>query len=273
MDKLTTNYHTHTYRCGHAVGKDEDYVLSAIKEGIKILGFSDHISYPNLPQKGIRQDYEMLPHYLSSINQLKDKYKKEIEIHVGFEAEYFPQLDSYYHDLLDNKGLEYLILGQHCYLNENNEYIFYNSTHNDYQNLKRYVDEVIMAMNTGLFVYVAHPDIILNSFDEIDEKVLDEMKRIIFESIKLNIPLEINVAGIRYQEKGNENLIGFKSKRYYPYDEFFSLVGKYHAPVVIGVDAHDPKDFQNEEAIKKAFMLVDKYNLNLVDTIKLNNKK
>lgn len=40
MEKLVTNYHTHTKRCGHAYGEDEDFVLSAIKYGIKELGFT-----------------------------------------------------------------------------------------------------------------------------------------------------------------------------------------------------------------------------------------
>lgn len=39
---MKTNYHTHTTRCMHATGNDEDYVLSAIKGGYRILGFSDH---------------------------------------------------------------------------------------------------------------------------------------------------------------------------------------------------------------------------------------
>ena len=36
------NYHTHTYRCHHAIGKEEDYILNAIKAGYTELGFSDH---------------------------------------------------------------------------------------------------------------------------------------------------------------------------------------------------------------------------------------
>ena len=39
---MKTNYHTHTTRCMHATGSDEDYVLSAIKGGYQELGFSDH---------------------------------------------------------------------------------------------------------------------------------------------------------------------------------------------------------------------------------------
>lgn len=39
---MKTNYHTHTTRCMHATGSDEDYVLSAIKGSYQELGFSDH---------------------------------------------------------------------------------------------------------------------------------------------------------------------------------------------------------------------------------------
>ncbi len=39
---FTYNYHTHTSRCGHAGGSDEEYVQAAIKAGYQILGFSDH---------------------------------------------------------------------------------------------------------------------------------------------------------------------------------------------------------------------------------------
>ena len=42
---LKTNWHTHTKRCGHAKGTDEEYVLEAIAAGVKSLGFSDHACY------------------------------------------------------------------------------------------------------------------------------------------------------------------------------------------------------------------------------------
>ena len=37
---MKTNYHTHTTRCMHATGDDEDYVLSAIKGGYRGFTFS-----------------------------------------------------------------------------------------------------------------------------------------------------------------------------------------------------------------------------------------
>ena len=36
---MIANYHTHTPRCNHAVGSEEEYVQQALKAGIKILGF------------------------------------------------------------------------------------------------------------------------------------------------------------------------------------------------------------------------------------------
>ena len=39
---MLTNYHTHTTRCGHAEGTEEEYILTALRCGFKVLGFSDH---------------------------------------------------------------------------------------------------------------------------------------------------------------------------------------------------------------------------------------
>ena len=42
-EKFTlANYHTHTTRCQHARGTEEEYVLQAIDTGFEILGFADH---------------------------------------------------------------------------------------------------------------------------------------------------------------------------------------------------------------------------------------
>ena len=43
--KMLANFHTHTYRCHHASGTDREYVESAIRAGVKVLGFADHSPY------------------------------------------------------------------------------------------------------------------------------------------------------------------------------------------------------------------------------------
>ena len=41
-----TNYHSHTWRCQHAGGTEEEYVRQAIETGFSVLGFADHSPWP-----------------------------------------------------------------------------------------------------------------------------------------------------------------------------------------------------------------------------------
>ena len=72
---MKTNYHTHTTRCMHAVGSDEEYVLSAIKGGFQILGFSDHTpwKYRTSYVADMRMLPEELPEYIESLQYLREK--------------------------------------------------------------------------------------------------------------------------------------------------------------------------------------------------------
>ena len=40
---MLTDYHTHTYRCGHAIGTMNQYIEAAIAKGIEEIGLSDHL--------------------------------------------------------------------------------------------------------------------------------------------------------------------------------------------------------------------------------------
>lgn len=159
---ILKNYHTHTYRCGHASGNDEEYVLEAIKNGIKVLGFSDHIPFDDFEQKGIRMNFDMIDDYVSSLKQLKEKYKDKIEIHIGLEAEFDPKRKDYYKYLMENKGIEYFIMGQHIMFAKDG-FIWSAGYPNDLTIPKKYVNTIIKGMKTGLFKYVAHPDFILTA--------------------------------------------------------------------------------------------------------------
>ena len=67
---IKNNYHTHTYRCGHALGTDEEFVQAAIRAGIKTLGFSDHAPYRK-SCRGIRMYMKDLKGYVASVQALK----------------------------------------------------------------------------------------------------------------------------------------------------------------------------------------------------------
>ena len=54
---MNYNYHTHTYRCGHATGNEEEYILFAIENGIKYMGFADH--FPLKFSDGVEFDFRV----------------------------------------------------------------------------------------------------------------------------------------------------------------------------------------------------------------------
>ena len=117
---FTKSFHTHTTRCRHAEGEDREYVLEAVKSGMTVLGFSDHSPYvfEGDYYSGFRMRPEEAEGYFASIQALKQEFAGQIEIHTGFEAEYYPRFFPAYEKLLSRLPAEYLLLGQHFLFDE-----------------------------------------------------------------------------------------------------------------------------------------------------------
>ena len=263
---MLANYHTHTYRCMHADGKDEEYVQKAIAENVKILGFSDHA--PNAPRAdGYRSYYKMYPEeteeYYASIRALKEKYKDKIELHVGFETEYFHSTWQDELEFMKKHPPEYLILGQHYvdfeYLNgiHGSHSDMGRATCDDKDRIKPYVDTVIEAMSTERFSCVAHPDVLTYTGDEQDY-YLEQMARIVEASKKYAVPIEYN-------------LLGQSLKRQYPRLDFWKLVGEMGGSCIIGCDAHSPSRVADKNELAEAKKILADCNVKIIETIELRN--
>lgn len=245
------NFHTHTTRCRHATGSDEDYVKCAIEAGIKHLGFSDHAPYifPDGYENGYRVQMCDSQSYVTDLQKLREKYRDQIEISIGFEMEYYP---AYFEEMLKiarNVGAEYLILGQHFILSEHPDGIGAGGPTDNPEYLTIYVNEIIDAMKTGAFSYVAHPDFMCFTGD--GEFYRREIERLCKAAKDMNIPLEINLAGIRYN-------------KHYPADCFWKIAGEVGAPVTFGIDAHVDTDILKKEQFGIAEDIVKKHNLNYI---------
>ena len=90
--KPLVNYHSHTWRCKHAGGTEEEYIRRAIDAGYRVFGFADHSPwpYPGGFESGIRMRLEQVPDYLATLRALGEKYRGEIFVPVGLECEAFP---------------------------------------------------------------------------------------------------------------------------------------------------------------------------------------
>ncbi len=232
---MKCNYHTHTTRCKHAFGEDEAFVQAAITAGFDELGFADHAPWPYRSDfvSHIRMSMDQLPDYVASIRSLREKYAGQIQLHIGLECEYFPSYADNLRRLLDS-GVEYLILGAHFNdTDETNPYVAPPCKEDDV--VKRYTENCIVAMETGMFRYIAHPDLFMSqrSEDEFNSVCQDAARDIALCAKAHHMPLEYNLMGLLMQLEG--------PWRGYPSNSFWQYVRPYAGDVLLGVDAHRPE--------------------------------
>lgn len=244
---MFANYHTHTFRCHHASGEDREYVEAAIEAGIRVLGFSDHCPwvYPSGFVSGIRMSPGEAEDYFDSLCRLQREYQRDIEILIGFEAEYTPSLIEEQDALFDGYPLDYLILGQH-FLGPNDAEPYVGAPTQDETLLEQYVDSVIEGMKSGRFLYLAHPDLI--HFTGSDESYQHHMKRLCREMKEMDGVFELNV-------------LGLATHRHYPSERFLKIAGEMGNRFILGMDAHAPGQLMEREEIDRARRLCEKYGI------------
>lgn len=250
---MYANYHTHTYRCKHAIGEDKEYVEAAIRGGMKVLGFSDHC--PWIFEKGYvsqsRMELSMLDNYVNSIQSLKKEYINDITIYLGFESEYIPELMKQQEDMLKGYPIDYMILGQHFLTPEPfGSYTGFENPDEDY--FMEYVDSVIEGLETGKYRYLAHPDLI--HFTGSQELYDTQMLRLCKYLKQKNIPVEINLLGVYEQ-------------RHYTSRHFLELAKQAGNSVIVGVDAHQPERLEMLKAQEECYQMAKDAGLEIVTVL------
>ncbi|MCL1991050.1 MAG: histidinol-phosphatase [Defluviitaleaceae bacterium] len=247
---MLTNYHTHHYRCGHAKGEIEDYVVEAIKHGYAEIGMSCHVPFEHFSQMGAhRMNYEDLPIYLKEIEMLQAKYP-QIKLLKAFECEYFPHI----HDDIEalTHQTDYLILAGH-YIFHEGEYQSAFSFRKPEQ-LNMYAQELEVAMKTGLFRFLAHPDVFMTSYPAWDQTCERVTHHIAKAARQYDIPLEVNANGLR------------RKKQPYPSQDFWSIIATHYpeTQVLINADCHQP-EFLNDRYVEQARQMAEALQLNVLE--------
>lgn len=257
---MIANYHTHTFRCNHATGEDREYVEKAIERGLKVLGFSDHCPqfFPTDHYSGFRMRPDKMDDYVTSVLDLRREYKNDIDIKLGLEIEYYPEIFGKLDEFLAQYPLEYYILGQHFIHNEYDTHISSGWAEHDDDMLKNYTDEILEALGTGKFTYLAHPD--LFAYSGSDELYRSEAIRLCEGAKALGIPLEVN-------------FLGLAEGRIYPCDRFFKIATEVGCDFVLGCDAHNPKDIMLPETVAKVDEFIKRNNITPLENITLRNPK
>lgn len=181
MMKEKINFHTHTFFCDGQNSVDE-MILSAIEKGFTALGFSGHSMYP------FANDWHIAPreheNYVQAVKDAAEKYKNQIKIFLGFEADFVPSICSPVKSNFKEFNPDFLIGSVHYLVNENGicsvddkaenvklglETVYKNDAKafvQDYFEMQR------KMLKTGDFEIWGHPDLVrkrnglLHFFDE-----------------------------------------------------------------------------------------------------------
>lgn len=254
---MIANYHTHTPLCRHAKGTVQEYAQAAFDAGLKILGFSDHAPYvfPEGYYSHMRMYPGQLEGYVQEVLDTREAFRGQMELPLGLEMEYYPKFWKETLSLVRDAGIEYFLLGQHWCGNEMDA-PYNGKTTDREEDLARYCNQVMDAMQTGLFTYLAHPDLI--HFVGSDRVYRHHMGRLCREARSCGVPLEIN-------------LLGLATNRHYPDIRLWEVVAEESCPVVIGLDAHSPEAFADKETESRAQEMVSRFGLNLLETLELRS--
>jgi len=252
---MIANYHTHTWRCNHASGREEDYVTCALQRGLKVLGFSDHSPYlfPGSYYSHFRMFPEQLNDYCKTVLDLRKAYEGRIEIPLGLETEYYPGLFPKLHAFVKDSPVEYMLLGQHFVGDEMGEH-YSGSPTSDPTVLKKYCAQAMDAMQTGLFSYFAHPDLL--DFRGSRQLYEEQMRAVCREAVSCGMLLEMN-------------LLGLREGRNYPAKRFWEIAAEEGCTAILGCDAHQSQHLLETKTERDAKKILEKLGIPLAEILEL----
>lgn len=257
---LKRNYHTHTYRCKHASGECLDYAEIASRLGMEVLGFSDHTPLPDGRWEDVRMALDELDGYQRAVTQARDAFPG-LHVLLGMECEYARELHAFYEDeLLGARDFDYLIGAAHYIEIDDSWYGVYRHT-GTLKNLRRYVDQVQLTLESGLFAFIAHPDLFGCSHHRWNDDCAQAARDICQAAVATDVPLEIN--GYGWRKPWIETPEGKRAM--YPWLPFWEIAAMEGVKTIINSDAHRPEDVGRGQA--ELAPLRDRLGLQSVDLL------
>jgi histidinol-phosphatase (PHP family) len=225
---ITFDYHMHTnYSDGN--NSHEEMILSAIKKGFNEIGFSDHYCIKYAVNWAVNT--EGIARLEEKIDEMKEKFGNRINILFGLEVDYFSEFEKEIGQVLQRFSLDYVIGSIHFLdgWNYDTDKSRYSEFANDYL-YEWYFSELQNAVKSGLFDYMAHPDLI-------------KKHRIWPETSKTNLYKETAKIfadfGVAYEvnTSGRDRPCG----EFFPGSELTGELYRAGVPVTLGSDSHSAK--------------------------------
>jgi histidinol-phosphatase (PHP family) len=235
---MLTDYHTHTYRCGHATGSMAEYVESAIEKGIGEIGLTDHLFLyfekpENRDSRWAIAEGEYEAHYAEML-ETREKYRGQVNVRVAVEADYYAGHEDELARLLAKYQFDF-VLGSvhfmdgwliddpeqsHRYLEERIAEVY-----------RRYFANLQRAVRLNVFDVLAHFDL-PKKFGYLPEEDISQLVGETLDLVKKHdLAIEVSSAGLRKP-------VG----EIYPSPVILREMKKRDIPIVLSSDAHAPSE-------------------------------
>lgn len=229
---MLSNFHTHTYLCKHADGVPIEYAEAA-KGECSALGFSDHCPYPDSSWDYCRMAPSEIPLYKKLVEEARAF--AGFPVYLGFECEWLPRFKNWYSCFLKEElQSDFLILGSHWFPLDGN--LLYAPELGRKKLIFDYIDFTIEGLKSGIYDFLAHPDLFLAYTEELDADMISCSKALIDAATELNIPIEINGYGF-FKSKITRH---GKEEPLYPVTQFWEIARDKKAKIICNSDAHTP---------------------------------
>ena len=231
MSAVRTDYHIHTTLCHHAVGDPMEYVRAAQRAGLTEIGFADHNPMPERFDEW-RMSIEDLPRYLDMVEEARST---GFPVRLGLECDYIDGYESWVETLSGMAPWDYLIGSVHYIAPgwdvDNPKYLSRFREYPVEQIWALYWKHYVRCVESGLFDFVAHPDL-AKKFGYRPAGDLRRYYQPAIESLaKHDVAFEINTAGLRKA-----------AAEIYPALEFLELAREAGAAMLINSDSHAPEE-------------------------------
>ncbi|MEK4185502.1 histidinol-phosphatase HisJ [Paenibacillus sp. FSL L8-0494] len=235
------DYHTHHERCGHAVGKLEEYVQRGIELGLQQLGLSDHLPLIHVDPASYYPEMAMpmaeLPRYVEECLTLKERYRGVIDLRVGLEADYIEGYEEQIREILSPYPWDYLIGSVH-FLGEwditDHRQVHGWEGRDALEVYRLYYDAVKKSALSGLYDIIGHMDVIKRfGYGPQTPESKAEVKALELETLKViadsGIAMELNASGLTKP-----------CAEMFPAEHLLQEALRLGIPLTLGSDAHDP---------------------------------
>ncbi len=250
------DYHTHTYLCRHAQGTLEEYVEIAREKGLQEIGFADHFPLDLMghkPKDQVTMNGDELELYLEMVEKAS-RAADEIQVKTGIEIDYIPGKIEKVTSILDEYPFDYIIGSIHFMGDWDFTHPYYADEFNRCsldEVYEKYFSLVGEACKSGLIDIIGHVDVVKKFDYRLGESALmpfyDELAKVLRDT---GVCLEVNTGGL-----------DAPVKEIYPSKELLQQCVRMEVDVVLGSDAHAPKqvgryfpeaiEFMREAGVKK----------------------